>query len=125
MAFGVPKNSISLSDIMDRVTEADILSFYLNIKEIPCVINSPFREDNRPSFGLYISDSNKRIFCKDFATNENGGIIDLLKKLWNCDYLQVLERINRDIPKMNKSNININTTNTIIIKSYKEHNNTS
>ena len=46
MAFGVPKNSVSLEDIMNRVTEIDILSFYFNIKEIPCVIHSPFREDN-------------------------------------------------------------------------------
>ena len=85
MAFGVPKNSVSLEDIMNRVTEVDILSFYLNIKEIPCVIHSPFREDNRPSFGLYLSN-NGRIYYKDYATNENGGIFDLLGNLWKCNY---------------------------------------
>ena len=47
MAFGVTVDSVSLNDIKSSVTETDILSFYLNIKELPCVINSLFREDNR------------------------------------------------------------------------------
>ena len=125
MAFGVPKNSVSLEDIMNRVTEVDILSFYLNIKEIPCVIHSPFREDNRPSFGLYLSN-NGRIYYKDYATNENGGIFDLLGNLWKCNYKEVLERINKDITKINKGNIKVNnTTNSIIVRSKKEHSNNS
>ena len=127
MAFGVPKNSVSLEDIMNRVTELDILSFYLNIKEIPCVINSPFREDNKPSFGLYLS-KNGRIYYKDFATNESGGIFDLLGILWKCNYNKTLEKINKDIIKINKSNIKVSFTdnsNPIIIKTLKEHNNNS
>ena len=125
MAFGVPKNSVSLEDIMNRVTEIDILSFYFNIKEIPCVIHSPFREDNRPSFGLYLSN-NGRIYYKDYATNENGGIFDLLGKLWKCDYKKVLERIDKDILKINKGNIKINNTaNSIIVRNNKEHNSNS
>ena len=125
MAFGVPKNSVSLEDIMNRVTEIDILSFYFNIKEIPCVIHSPFREDNRPSFGLYLSKSG-RIYYKDYATNESGGIFDLLGNLWKCDYKEVLERINKDILKINKGNIKVNnTTNSIIVRSNKEHNSNS
>lgn len=125
MAFGVPKNSVSLEDIMNRVTEIDILSFYFNIKEIPCVIHSPFREDNRPSFGLYLSN-NGRIYYKDYATNENGGIFDLLGNLWKCNYKEVLERINKDITKINKGNIKVNnTTNSIIVRSNKEHNSNS
>ena len=122
MAFGVPKNSVSLEDIMNRVTEIDILSFYFNIKEIPCVIHSPFREDNRPSFGLYLSN-NGRIYYKDYATNESGGIFDLLGNLWKCNYKEVLERINKDILKIDKGNIKINnTTNSIIVRNNKEHN---
>ena len=125
MAFGVPKNSVSLEDIMNRVTEIDILSFYFNIKEIPCVIHSPFREDNRPSFGLYLSNSG-RIYYKDYATNENGGIFDLLGNLWKCNYKEVLERINKDILKIDKGNIKVNnTTNSIIVRNNKEHNSNS
>ena len=125
MAFGVPKNSVSLEDIMNRVTEIDILSFYFNIKEIPCVIHSPFREDNRPSFGLYLSNSG-RIYYKDYATNENGGIFDLLGNLWKCNYKEVLERINKDILKIDKGNIKINnTTNSIVVRNNKEHSSNS
>lgn len=127
MAFGVTKSSVSLEDIMNRVTEIDILSFYFNIKEIPCVINSPFREDNRPSFGLYLSN-NGRIYYKDYATNESGGIFDLLGELWKCNYNKVLERVNKDISKIDKGNIKINTngsTDSITVRTNKEHSNNS
>ena len=100
MAFGVTKDSVSLNDIKSRVTEIDILSFYLNIKELPCVINSPFREDNRPSFGIYLSNKSQRVYYKDYATNDSGGLFDLLGKLWKCDYRKVLENINKDINKI-------------------------
>ena len=102
MAFGVTKDSVSLNDIKSRVTEIDILSFYLNIKELPCVINSPFREDNRPSFGIYLSNKSQRVYYKDYATNDSGGLFDLLGKLWNCNYKKVLENINKDINNIDK-----------------------
>ena len=105
MAFGVTKDSVSLNDIKSRVTEIDILSFYLNIKELPCVINSPFREDNRPSFGIYLSNKSQRVYYKDYATNDSGGLFDLLGKLWKCDYRKVLENINKDINKIDKRDI--------------------
>ena len=108
MAFGVTVDSVSLNDIKSRVTETDILSFYLNIKELPCVINSPFREDNRPSFGIYFNNKSKRVYYKDYATNDSGGLFDLLGKLWNCNYKKVLENINKDINNIDKGNVKLN-----------------
>ena len=124
MAFGVAKDSVSLNDIKNTVTEIDILSFYFNIKEIPCVIHSPFREDNRPSFGLYLSKSG-RIYYKDYATNDSGGLFDLLEKLWKCDYRKVLENINKDINKIDKGDIRLNTKSSVTIRSSNEHYSTS
>lgn len=98
MAFSSGKSSVSLDDILDRVTEADILSFYLGITEVPCIINSPLRQDKRPSFGLYSSDG-KRIFYTDLSTKDRGGLFDLLSNMWGVGYKEVLERINEDIPK--------------------------
>lgn len=100
-------NMINLDELMDITTEAEIASKYLGITEIPCVINSPLRRDNNPSFGLYSPDGNKVKFI-DFATKESGGIFDLLGKLWNKDFSSVLRTIYYNLPK---SNITINKTN--------------
>ena len=98
MAFSSGKSSVSLDDILSKVTEADILSHYLGVTEVPCIINSPLRQDRRPSFGLYSSDG-IRIFYIDLATKDSGGLFDLLGKMWNCGFKEVLSKINEDISK--------------------------
>lgn len=114
MAFSKGRGSVSLTEIMEKTTEADILSYYLNVKEIPCVIKSPLRKDNHPSFGLYSYDG-KRVYYIDLSTRDRGGIFDLLGKLWGCNYIEVLKRINDDIPKF-KNSANINEPYTCIIR---------
>lgn len=99
MAVSKGESSVTLSDILEKTTEANILSFYLGVTEIPCIIHSPLRKDNRPSFGLY-SPNGKRIYFVDFATKDRGGIFDLLCQMWGCNYKEVLIRINKDIPKL-------------------------
>lgn len=96
MAFGSGSSSVNINDILDKVTEADILSFYLGIKDIPCIIHSPLRKDKKPSFGFYSPDGN-RIFYHDFSTRDTGGIYDFLGLMWGCDYRGVIERINKDM----------------------------
>lgn len=98
MAFSKGESSVSLEDILSKVTEADILSYYLGITEVPTIINSPLRQDRRPSFGLYSIDG-KRIFYTDFSTRDRGGLFDLLGHMWNCGYKEVLIRVNEDISK--------------------------
>jgi hypothetical protein len=95
------ESSVSLDDILSKVTEADILSYYLGIAEIPTITNSPLREDRRPSFGLYSIDG-KRIYYVDLSTRDRGGVFDLLGHMWNCSYKEVLLRINEDIPKFSR-----------------------
>lgn len=118
MAFSSGKNSVCLDDILSKVTEADILSYYLGITEVPTIINSPLREDRRPSFGLYSNDG-KRIFYTDFSTRDRGGLFDLLCQMWHCSYLEVLSRIAKDIPKFTKG-ANINIFSSCTIKSIKK-----
>lgn len=95
MGFSSGRTSISLEEILNKVSEANIASRYLDIDEIPCVINSPLRQDNRPSFGLYSFDGTKVRYV-DYATGERGGLFDLLSKLWNVPYNEVIERIAED-----------------------------
>lgn len=119
MSFISGRSSISLEDILKKTTESSILYFYLGITEIPCIINSPLREDKRPSFGLYSRDG-KRIFYTDLSTGDRGGLFDLLSKMWGMSYVEVLERINKDIPKFsNGSNMkSYSPCNTVAIGKY-------
>lgn len=102
--------SISLSDIMEKVTEFDILSHYFKVDELPVVIQSPLRQDNKPSFGLYTTDGNK-VHYIDFATKDRGGLFDLLMKYWNESYIEMLHHLWNDLPRFSYAN-NIQLNNT-------------
>lgn len=106
------KSSIKLQDILSRVSEADILAHYLNITKIPCVIQSPLRVDNNPSFGIYTKDGNK-CYYKDFAMCESGGTFDLLCKMWKCSFTKCLEIINKDLPMFESTISPIKSSNTV------------
>lgn len=98
MAFSTGNDSISFEDIKSKVSDAELVSRYLGITEIPCFISSPLRRDENPSFGLYSKDG-KRVYWTDLATREGGGIYDLLSLMWHVDYKEVLARIKKDIGK--------------------------
>jgi len=96
--FSTGNNSVTFDEIKAKVSDADLVSYYLGVSEVPCIISSPLRQDRRPSFGLY-SNNGTRIYWVDLATKERGGIFDLLSKLWHCNYRQVLNRIQQDMKK--------------------------
>jgi len=98
--FSKGKTSITFQDILNKVAEIDILSYYLGVSEVPILIQSPLRKDDKPSFGFYSRDGSK-IYYKDFSTNECGGVFDLLGLMWNCSYNEVLSRIQKDLPNLN------------------------
>lgn len=87
--------TLTVKEVLNRVSESELLAHYLGITAIPTVINSPLRKDNNPSFGLFSPDG-IRVHYKDFANGDRGGILDLLKILWNCQLPEVLSRIVRD-----------------------------
>ena len=96
MAIRVGTSSISLEDILSKVSESDILHYYLGITKIPCVIHSPIRKDDSPSFGLHSTDG-KKIHWVDYSTNQRGGTFDLLMQMWNCSYTECIIKINNDL----------------------------
>jgi hypothetical protein len=105
MAFSKGQITVSLEDILHYITEGEIAAYYLGINAVPCVINSPLREDRHPSLGVYSPDG-KKIHYTDFATNESGSIFDLLSKMWNLSFNDVLVRIYKEC-LYTKSNIKI------------------
>lgn len=115
MAFGTGELSITLEDILAKTTEFEILNYYFMVDELPIVINSPLREDNKPSFGLYTLDD-KKVYYYDFSTKDKGGLFDLLMKYWGESYKATLMRVWEDLP--NFSNTNVKLNNTIKKKTY-------
>lgn len=102
MAFSTGNPDISLNEIKNSISEASLVANYLGIYKVPCFINSPLRQDKRPSFGLY-SSNGERIYFVDLATGERGGIYDLLSQMWHCSYKEVLIRIYKDFTNLNQS----------------------
>lgn len=94
--FPITKSSVSRSDILANVRDEDILAFYFNIKELPCLINSPFRKDENPSFVFFTGNSGDVLF-KDLANGDSGNIWVALGKLWSTDEYTVLQKVYSDI----------------------------
>lgn len=123
MAFGTGNSSISFEDIKSKISDADLVSYYLGVTEIPCFIHSPLRKDDNPSFGFYSRDG-KRVYWTDLATREQGGIYDLLAQMWNCDYKEVLLRIQKDMEKFTNGT-NVNTYTPCTVKNVASHRSSS
>lgn len=86
-------STISKTEIFSKFSEAQVLATVLpEVKEIPCLINSPLRVDKHPSFRIYMSDNNHVRYI-DFATKDKGTLLELLCKYWKCTFNQALDKI--------------------------------
>lgn len=103
MAISIGKPNIRLEEILSKVSELDILNHYFGVSNVPCIISSPLRPDNHPSFGFYSIDGQK-IHWTDFATKDKGGTFDLLGKYWGESYNDVLAHVWEDLSKITKTN---------------------
>jgi hypothetical protein len=106
---------------ISNIRQADIAAYYLGISTIPCLINSPLRKDNRPSFSLFSNDGEEIGFI-DYSTREHGSIYNLLMLLWNCNFFEVKKRIANDLGSY-KSNVSIGECSYINRVSIRKHSN--
>lgn len=112
MAFSNANTTNSIEELLEITTEANILAYYLGINKIPCLIKSPLRRDKSPSFGLY-SKNGRSVYFTDFSTKESGGTFDLLGKLWNKNFHDVVNKIASDINKIpHDTNVSKSTNRT-------------
>lgn len=94
--FSARKTPVDFSELLRYISEDDILLKYLNIPQIPCLINSPFRDDKNPSFSIYYDKKTGKIRWRDFGTNESGGIFDLLMAIYHLSFKELAEKIEED-----------------------------
>lgn len=88
-------DSESVAEVMNRVSHADLLSYYLGINSLPVLINSPLRNDKHPSFFIYSPDGN-RVLYRDYATGDKGDIYSLLTNKDNITFSQLIRKISSE-----------------------------
>ena len=87
-------STISMPEIFSNFSESQVLStVFPEITELPCVINSPLREDKHPSFSIYIGDNGHIKFMDHSYPEVHGGLLDLLCRYWKCTFNQALSRV--------------------------------
>lgn len=113
--YGRTKSSLSKEDILKLVREEDLLFHYFGINELPCLINSPFRKDENPSFAFF--SFNNFIAYKDFATGESGSIFKAISILFNTNWEDTIKQIYKDIKtgEINKTILRQKTSKSRII----------
>lgn len=90
--FNSGYSSKTYKDLLESMTEFDILSYLFNINKIPALIKSPLRDDKNPSFCFYSPDG-KCINYIDFASRDRGSLLTFLTKYWNCTYSEAVTKL--------------------------------
>ena len=84
--------TMSLRDLLEKVSDYDIYSYYLGSIKPKKLINSPLRPDDKiPSFAIFPSKTGGMLF-KDHGTGEAGNALKFLKLYKNIQTREELER---------------------------------
>lgn len=100
MAYGFKHpedNKLSTENILRRVSEEALWSFYLGSHYKPGkLISAPYRKDKDPSFYLKVREDGRMRF-KDFGRLDmSGDIFDYMQAVFKLDFRDALEKVNTD-----------------------------
>lgn len=113
--FKKGNSSKTILDVTSSIPETEILGYYFNVSTLPVLINSPLRQDDKPSFSIFTPDGNKVLY-KDFANGDYGNLYSLLGKMWNMTYPQVVEKIANDLNSKEINKIQVSKKRKVNIK---------
>lgn len=93
---------MSLKDLLDKLNDYDIYSYYVGRFKIGKLFNSPLRSDDKnPSFAIF-KGSGGGLFFKDHGSGEGGNALKFVKLIKNIQTRDELEReLLRIVRKMN------------------------
>ena len=99
--------TMSLRDLLDKVDDYTIFSYYLGQFKVNKLMNSPLRTDDKmPSFAIF-KGSNGALLFKDHGTGEAGNALKFIK-LYR--HIETREELERELLRIVKSvNPNMNT----------------
>lgn len=84
---------LNRENVLKYVNPYDVYSYYLGNFNINTNMNSPFREDNSPSFGIFLGRKGDLAF-NDYKLG-GGDCIVFVSFMENCDYKSALSIINQ------------------------------
>ena len=98
---------MSLKDLLDKLDDYDIYSYYVGQFKIGKLFNSPLRSDDKnPSFAIF-KGVNGKLFFKDHGSGEGGNAIKFVKLYKGIQTRDELEReLLRIVRKMNPNSGN-------------------
>ena len=101
--------TVSLKDLLDKVTDYEIYSYYIGAFK-PCkLLNSPLRPDDKiPSFAIFPSKTGDLLF-KDHGTGIAGNALKFVKLYRGIQTREELERELLKIVRRMNPNLTINT----------------
>lgn len=102
---------MSLRDLLEKVSDYDIYSYYLGSFKPKVLMNSPLRPDDKiPSFAIFPSKTGDLLF-KDHGTGEAGNALKFVKLYRGIDTREELEKeLLRIVRRMNPNQaVRINT----------------
>lgn len=108
------KETLDYHELSKEVDFPRLLNEFFGVTSIPCLINSPLREDKHPSFKIYSPDGTT-LYFKDFSTGEHGGMIKLFSLLWGVTMPEAVDRLNKriDSPVVKKDYRKVKISNTL------------
>jgi hypothetical protein len=86
---------VSKEGIESKVNDYHIFSYYYPALKYGRVVKSPFRDDLKPSFGIFRTHDDKTLY-KDLGTGEVGGAINFVSRLFNLGFKDAINKINAD-----------------------------
>lgn len=94
--------TISIKDILDKLTDYDIYSYYVGQFKVGKLINSPLRTDDKnPSFAIFKGNGGN-LFFKDHGNGEGGNVVKFIKLINDITTREQLEKeLLRIIRKVN------------------------
>lgn len=98
------KNAITISirDILSKITDYDIYSYYIGQFKVGKLMNSPLRSDDKnPSFAIF-KGANGGLFFKDHGSGEGGNATKFIKLIKHIETREAFEKeLLRIVKKVN------------------------
>lgn len=120
MITGDVKLELTPENVLQKISEYDIFKFYMPHSNwsLNVATYSPFRNERNPSF--MIGDKHGRISYIDFAdTSKRGNCFDFVRTLFNLNFNQTLEMIDKDFGLGFRKSTNTEQYKTIVAE-YKQ-----
>ena len=115
----IKDEKLSKKNLLKYVSEYDIYAYYIGEFTIGSIFSSPFREDDNPSFGIFIGHYGDLAY-NDFKLG-GGDCFSFIMKMENVTFYESLSIVNNifKVGLIDFSNSNTKEIKTPIITSYK------